>query len=175
MKRLNLNQRISEAKKEMNKGGISVEKLMETLNKICSEEYSEEYHEEYSEVNLANIVSKINLIKDKKKCTKGKIYKSLNKKKSDDERFVWLKLASDKSNQLYLGVVAYGKDFNYFLKNTSGKIISALNLTWDVTKIIVIEFYSGVSNKEKKVAEKIIGNLLQKKGVSIIDAQSHKY
>lgn len=82
---------------------------------------------------------------------------------------IWMRFTTDG----YLGVVASSNDINFEYGTTSGKIIRSVGKQWDEKKIIIVPLPGIKGRQERLLVEKMIGNYLRDKKVSIIDLYSH--
>ena len=91
---------------------------------------------------------------------------------SHTKNILWLKF----TQKGYLGVVAKGKDINFFNDNTSGKLVNAVKDKWDESSILIFPLTDLILDKrDTGEIKRAIGNYLISKGVPIIDFYSHNY
>lgn len=96
---------------------------------------------------------------------------------NSESHIIWMKFAKEKNHQIdrrYLGVVAASNDIDFSTSNTSGKIISSLDLEWDESFILLFPL-PRITDGMRKDIEVGIGNNLIDNEVPILDFYSHRY
>ena len=94
----------------------------------------------------------------------------------NDCDIIWIKFTTDG----HVGVVAKSSDINHDYDRTSGIIIQALKKEWDKSFVLLFPLKKcnkdeSLSEKEKGLLERYVGNHLIGCGVPILDFYSHNY